>query len=734
MRFAAVTVALVVAIGLALLAYQQSLAAESGRRTAEHEKQIADEQRNIAVGERGRAQKAAYDAEQARNEAVTAKDQAVKSAELEKIAREQADEARNEAEQNLIRSQAKTAAVESLRNIETDPAASVAFATRSLELFPSDEARSLLANALVNLPSFNSFQIHASPVKKGDVRFSTVKGMAEEIQFVEGGRYLVVRQKPGFVEVRDAVTGTTVRRIENVRPDTPWSMDGAHQRLSLILNDGSLTVLDFRQSSGVRELLKLAGPYALTTLSYDGEHVITVDGKGEVGLTSLQSRAFAPIYSGVTPVSLNVNRNMTRIVTLDGEGNTTIRALPAGTVVSSFKAEITKHVPDLGSEFKLLLETISQKSRNPIRDPNERPIPELYIVGRVTDLISKYVAEDPDFAKKLEENAKSFSKMTQKTGEAIIADDSSYTDIDKLLPEIARRILEKQFAPDCRPEIRFGLDDDVIFLACRSEALMFTELWDTKGTPKRVSDLSGLFGTFDMDADGSHLAVAGADSIVVYKVARQEDNGQLSFKPVDGWPIAYPDSRIGPPRELRFSPNGGILLALHAPFVLLQATPPATVSMWYTHPVDARDGNEHQGIKLHPHTILSTTSAFSPEANQIATYSVDGTIRVWRISRDRELFTVNGSLSDRAVTSLFKGYKYLPAETWDALNPLFPSDRSLLDAVQRVTRRSLTAEELQRFSLTAQKSTTKVAKSLSSRPTIPLKDLVTRPGQIAVQN
>jgi hypothetical protein len=185
-------------------------AAESGRRTAEHEKQVADEQRNIAVGERGRAQKAAYDAEQARNEAVTAKDQAVKSAALEKIARQQADEARNEAEQNLIRSQAKTAAVESLRNIETDPAASVAFATRSLELFPSDEARSLLANALVNLPSFNSFQIHASPVKKGDVRFSTVKGMAEEIQFVEGGRYLVVRQKPGFVEVRDAVMGTTV--------------------------------------------------------------------------------------------------------------------------------------------------------------------------------------------------------------------------------------------------------------------------------------------------------------------------------------------------------------------------------------------------------------------------------------------------------------------------------------------------------------------------------------------
>jgi WD40 repeat protein len=234
---------------------------------------------------------------------------------------------------------------------------------------------------------------------------------------------------------------------------------------------------------------------------------------------------------------------------------------------------------------------------------------------------------------------------------------------DELIPEIAEKILGKQFAPDCRPEIRFGLDDDVIFLSCRSEALMFTELWDTKGTPRRVSDLSGLFGTFDMDADGSHLAVAGADSIVVYKVARQEDNGQLSFKPVDGWPIAYPDNRIGPPRELRFSPNGGILLALHAPFVLLQGTPPATVSLWYTRSVDARDGNKHQGIKLHPHTILSTTSAFSPEANQIATYSVDGTIRVWRISRDRELFTVNGSLSDRAVTSLFKGYKYLPAET-----------------------------------------------------------------------
>ena len=470
-----------------------------------------------------------------------------------------------------------------------DPALSVAFATKSLKELPNETAAKIIESALRNLAVYNQIPIFGNRTK--DTRTLWDEHAIDAMHFLHNEQHLLTLVD-GVVTVWDIDSREKLISTSSDRRFVDASISMGGKLCAMLDSDGKILILISRahQLPQLSES-QLAGPFSRMWLSPTGRSVLCSNKVGTTMLADLQTDKEYPIpindIEGCT-----FDEPTGRVFLLGASGTLAVWSANNDQLTTLAQSSRFANFPnDAETEIRKAFSWISPTHDEPApTDANGAPFHQLSLTGYLTRLLMEQTTDESEKAKNS------------------IA----------VLPYKVR----------CPRSLHFLPSVDVIIALGHQRSTLYAELWHVK-TKTLLRSFEGLFSEISVHPTQPEFLIVGPSIFNKYRIITAQ--GKPSILESDAWQTGLTAKRTGVPRRIVHSPKGNYLASTFAPFMRHQGAPHSSVAIWSNITADARDGNDHFGKELHTHSKFTHNVTFSPSSEQIATYSADGLVRIWKI-------------------------------------------------------------------------------------------------------
>ena len=556
------------------------------------------------------------------------------------------------------RSQANLAVSLGSQSLATDPANSLALGLHSLELSPTPAARSLISEAIRSVPVYDEWRHpSANDATSGEITLlHNAEPALRTATAVPHTEAIAILDRGGSLYLWNPSLEHTNPKIASLRSVDAISMAADRNHLGVLEKDGDVALLEVEDTLTVKELGRLEGNHTHAVVSTDGQRLAGLGDGTTIGLLANNER-----------FEIHVDEpSVAGAFSLDGERLFAV----------SNSGELTVWHVDTGERIA----TVHTNAIEP-RNPGFAVLDHWEQILQAQDELEATEAESE---RKVEEaTADDLKHQTDILGFPVPQLTLSGTMTNMIMG------LLMQDSGEQSPNVRLypGLDSASIILVADDGYTLDVEVWDVD-TGRLVFSERGLFSKASVRADGSGFALVTPSASSLFTLER---NGDLQVEPAELWSPERGPERLGEPVGVWHSPLGHYIVTAHSPALMLIGARPSSVSLWYAEAIDSRDGDPHRGHRLKPDGSQIVSVDFSSQGNQVITADSDGTVRVWKIAKEAELF--DPAHPERIAQFIFSNLRYTPEEALDFLTTRFRTDTAIARAAKRVSTEALDAAE-----------------------------------------
>lgn len=591
---------------------------------------------------------------------------------------------------SLAESQSNLAIAEARRFLATDPSLSFALAKKSLEIAPQKQTLVLLDEItrlnpyLQRVDLFNQSPTEPLPdqliIPENPIRLSgrLVLSSTSQIYGWISGKGI------NGDSLDDANRAYELLGSENLET---IAFDQSASIFAGVKSDKALAV--YRKETGENHSLVFEhkGPFNDVEVSTGGYWVAAWSEKGKVVFFTIDDGQQIDFDINEV-IGVGFSNSNTLAAVVQANGSVLILDLLNRRIHGTFSSDLPSLQRTLKNDADQIAKNLSnEKQQLKWLDANGIPVDALNVTGWMTHVIFSITDTLPGEQSPSNQLGNAVQPSVSKPNIA------KMFELNEPSTEADNRSKPSEFgnASLCDFSIQFSSDNRLVYIICQGESLLNMAIYEIR-SGRRVSHKQGRFSRLAISPDGYHFAIAGPTAVSTYRIFSRTAEGPMKERTTDRWLASTPNNRIGIPSDLQYSPGGEHLISVHRPLLTLQGAEESTVTLWLAKAIDARNLDEHQGVRLLPQPYPVLDVAFSDAGDKVGVLDETGAVRLWSITPDR-------TLEQNLQSFIFCSIKYPSKELLKALRQEYNGIDEFESSLVSLSLRTLTQPEARKFGL-----------------------------------